>query len=56
MTRLLFLVLFLAPSLAYAAEPIKIGSQRQLFLDDYILERTADLKRTLHQPEKRGRS
>ncbi len=37
-----------------AAEPIEIGSHRQLFLDDHIVERIEGLKRTMHQPQKRG--
>ena len=35
-----------------AAEPIQIGSHRQLFLDDHIVERIEGLKRTMHQPQK----
>ena len=35
-------------------ETLEIGSQRQLFLDDHIIERIAGLKRTMHQPVKRG--
>ncbi len=31
-----------------AAEPIQIGSHRQLFLDDHIVERIEGLKRTMH--------
>ncbi|MBC8356381.1 MAG: hypothetical protein H8E66_30755 [Planctomycetes bacterium] len=37
-----------------AAEPLDIGSQRQLFLDDFIVERIDGLTRTMHQPVKRG--
>jgi hypothetical protein len=37
-----------------AAEPIDIGSRRQLFLDDFIVERIDGLTRTMHQPVKRG--
>ena len=37
-----------------AAEPLDIGSGRQLFLDDFIIERIDGLTRTMHQPEKRG--
>jgi len=38
----------------HAGEPIHIGSQRQLFLDDFVIARSKGLKRTMHQPEKRG--
>ncbi|MBI4582829.1 MAG: hypothetical protein HY717_02175 [Planctomycetes bacterium] len=31
-----------------------IGSQEQLFLDDWIIERTSGLSRTLHRPVKKG--
>ena len=34
--------------------PVKFGSQRQLFLDDHIIERIEGLKRTPHEPQKRG--
>ncbi len=35
--------------------PIEIAlGQRQLFLDDYVIERMDDLQRTMHRPEKRG--
>ena len=37
-----------------AAEPVEIGSQRQLFLDDFIIERIDGLKRVMHRPTKRG--
>ena len=37
-----------------AAEPLDIGSQRQLFLDDFIIERIDGLKRIMHRPEKKG--
>ena len=51
---LLALPLLTLPSSASAKEPLDIGSQRQLFLDDYIVERLEGLKRTMHQPVKRG--
>ena len=31
-----------------------IGSETQLFLDDWIIDRMSGLRRTLHQPKKRG--
>jgi len=36
------------------ADAIDIGSRRQLFLDDFIVESIEGLKRTMHQPEKKG--
>lgn len=35
-----------------AAEPIRIGSARQLFVDDYLIESTEGLRRTVHRWEK----
>ena len=35
-------------------ETLDTGSQRQLFLDDFIIERIDGLKRVIHQPVKRG--
>ena len=37
-----------------AEEAVVVGSQWQLFLDDYIIEQTHRLTRTMHQPVKRG--
>jgi hypothetical protein len=37
-----------------AGEPVDVGSGRQLFLDDFIIERIDGLKRVMHQPVKRG--
>lgn len=34
-----------------AAETIDIGSRRQLFIDDFIIERVDGLTRTMHQPK-----
>lgn len=52
MTRFLFLVALLVVStVAMAAEPVEIGSRRELFVDDALVERLAgkaDLR--LHQP------
>ncbi|MFV1968324.1 MAG: twin-arginine translocation signal domain-containing protein, partial [Pirellulaceae bacterium] len=36
------------------AETRAIATTRQLFLDNWIVERTSGLERTLHQPEKKG--
>ena len=35
-------------------QPRNIGTTKQLFLDNRIVERMTGLKRTLHQPEKKG--
>jgi hypothetical protein len=42
--------------LAWCDEPFvaEIGSETQLFLDDWIVERMSGLRRTLHQPVKKG--
>ena len=37
-----------------AVEPLDIGFGRQLFLDDFIVQRIDGLKRVMHQPVKRG--
>lgn len=36
------------------ATPPVIGPQRQLFLDDFLIDEMAGLSRTMHQPTKRG--
>ena len=36
------------------AEPVRIGRQKQLFLDDFIIEESAGLARTLHRPRRLG--
>ena len=41
-------------TLAFAAEPVRIDNETQLFLDDSGLERTTALRRILHQPSKQG--
>ncbi len=35
-------------------EPLTLDSRKYLFLDDYVIDQMEGLKRTLHQPEKRG--
>lgn len=42
----------LAVSAWESPEPIAIGSQKQLFVDDVIIERMDNLKRVLNQPQK----
>lgn len=39
---------------AGSRDGLEIGLQRQLFLDDFIIEEMDGLQRTMHQPEKRG--
>ena len=56
MTRSVFLVsLLLVPSLSLAAEPVDLGSRRELFVDESLVERIggrAELR--LHQPTPRN--
>jgi len=47
-------LLLLVPSPGQSQETVNVCTQRQLFLDDFIVERTEGLKRTMHQPVKRG--
>lgn len=51
---LAWLLLFVVPSPGQTQEAVDIGLHRQLFLDDFIIEMTEGLKRTMHQPVKRG--
>ena len=54
MKLLLLTLATLPPSSVLASEPLDIGSQRQLPLDDFIIERIDGLKRVMHRPEKKG--
>ena len=55
LTRQLLPCMFVPLSLSALAEDhVHIRSQRQLFLDDYIIEHIHGLKRTMHQPDKKG--
>lgn len=50
-----WLVSFLTVGVAGAGEPlVLVLGERQLFLDDRVVERTERLQRRLHAPEKRG--
>jgi len=40
----------LAASLIQAAEPLDIGSRRELFVDDYLVEKLDGARRVLHHP------
>ena len=33
-------------------EPLEIGTRKQLFIDDYVVDRTDGVQRTLNQPTK----
>lgn len=46
----------LAPRMSTAAESraVDIAAEPQFFLDDWLIERSVNLKRTLHQPTKQG--
>lgn len=49
------LTILLLTSSIPAAEPASVpAGRRQLFLDDYVIAEIQGLKRTLHQPQKRG--
>jgi hypothetical protein len=47
-------VLWALSATEYAPRPISIGSEAQLFLDDFSVERLTGIRRVLHQPLKRG--
>jgi len=47
--------LALAPAQVAGADPITLRpGQKQLLLDDHIVEELSGLERTMHQPRKRG--
>ena len=52
--RLIGLSVLAVSATAPAADPIEIGSQRQLFLDDHLVASQSGLQRTMHAPTKRG--
>lgn len=45
------LVIALQAGPLFAAEPLRLGNEAQLFLDDHLIERMEGLKRTVHQPQ-----
>ena len=47
----LICVAFLVPAAA-GARPVLIAQERQLFVDDYIIDGVQNVAFTLHQPEK----
>ncbi|HJN08655.1 MAG: hypothetical protein QGH33_00865 [Pirellulaceae bacterium] len=49
---LFFLLSGLLTNVVPAAEPIDIGTQTQLFCDDFLIESNDGAKRKLHQPQK----
>ncbi|MFN0053527.1 MAG: twin-arginine translocation signal domain-containing protein [Planctomycetales bacterium] len=48
------LALPVTSSLFADERPLDIGRETQLFIDDFLVRQQAGLKRTLHQPKKRG--
>ena len=50
-TLLIVLALALKAGSLFAAGPLPVGNETQLFIDDHLIERMEGLKRTLHQPE-----
>src|SRR5207248_171211 len=53
--RVAAVVLWLWASCSSASDAIKVKpGQAQLFLDDFVIEKMEGLKRTMHQPAKRG--
>ena len=49
--RLLLLWCALPVGSLFCAEPLRIGNEPQLFIDDHLIERMDGLARTLHQPK-----
>jgi hypothetical protein len=55
MSSVFFPVLFLmACLLLRAGDPIAIGREPQLFLDDFTVDRLTGVKRVLHPPDRKG--
>ncbi|MDA1017747.1 MAG: hypothetical protein O3A00_25225, partial [Planctomycetota bacterium] len=51
MQKRIIAIVVLSSAVALAAEPVRVGSQHELFIDDHVVSRMVGLKRTLHQPE-----
>ncbi|MCH2203160.1 MAG: hypothetical protein MK102_14405 [Fuerstiella sp.] len=47
-------LLSILPNACLAQEPVHIGSQRQLFLDNFVISQIDDLQQRMHQPVKHG--
>ncbi len=47
-------IVFTLCSTALGDEPLHIGSQRELFLDAYLIDTVTGVTRELHQPERKG--
>ncbi len=55
MRRFAVLPLLLVSSLAAAAEPVDIGSRRELFVDHFLIEKLDGTELRLHRPVDEGR-
>ena len=55
MIRFASLVLVMFPLVAAAAEPVDIGSRRELSVDHYLIERLDGTELRLHRPVDEGR-
>lgn len=51
MKNFLISLTLILTSLSAAAEPIDIGSRRELFVDDHLIEKLTGARRLLHHPE-----
>lgn len=51
-----FLLLLAAAGAAYGAEPLRIGSDLQLFVDDYLIESMRGAELRLHSPQPAGKA
>jgi len=51
MRTISFIAIFIAQSIALnAADPIDLGNRREMFVDDFLIERMGGVKLTLHAP------
>ncbi len=51
---LAFLCVIIIQGSLYAQQPIHIGSNRELFVDQYLIEKTDNISRQLHTPRNEG--
>ena len=47
-------IVWMSSMTGYAAEPLPIGSQRELFVDRYLIERLTNARLHLHEPRDQG--
>lgn len=52
-TRLLFGVSFILTCSAFAADPLALGNRRELFVDEFLIEKLTNAERQLHRPTAR---